>query len=46
MYVQDNITRFFALVILMLTKRQERCGRANSAKRGANHFQKEDSYPR
>jgi len=43
MYVQDNITRFFALVILILTKRQARCGRAKS---GANHFQKEDSYPR
>jgi hypothetical protein len=45
--------RGFALVNLILTKRQELYERAKAAKNGpkltkngANHFQKEDSYPR
>jgi len=39
-HVPDNITGFFALVILILTKRQD-CQPALS-----NRFQKDDSYPR
>jgi len=36
---------FFALVNLILTKRQARCGRAKTAKNGANRLWGEDFYP-